>query len=830
MKKRQSFVIAFIIILSVIFSGCSGTVARDLTVLKKGQTEYKAMGAAGTLKASDSEGFIKSTENEYLALYYSEDTAAVRVFDKRTGKWWLSNPEKAGNQGGASSQLAVSTVTLKGVVNEYSSHTDSVLKNQVEFKNGKTLKVIYTFGNVKPDLSGVPTKLTDERFKELQERAEKADADGRLLKRRYMQDKESGIWTRKELTADQSKKLKALFEKIEYTAAELEEDSKLAGDSEGTAKNESFVIPLEYILEDDSMVVRISGKDIVYPDSEIITSIKLLEYFGTLAENEEGYFFVPNGSGALIGTEKQSNASGSYELKLYGKDYTIPVEKENGTDRENLMPVFGISRKEDGVFAIIEENDAVASINISKAGNIDNWNTVSASFAMNAVENIGLSSDAISKFYTTSKVKYSGDTSVRYVFLTENNYTYNGMASVYRKYLDLNQKRKKLEGSDDIPLFIETVGSLEGQTSTMGIVHNQNVALTTFKDDIKILEDLDNSGISNVKLILSGWANKGVDQRFLNKLDIISSLGGKKDFDKLLSYAKEKKMQVYPDILLNTFSSKDELSIRNTYASVTLGSEKSKIYEYDKITGSPLEDSARYVVSPSFQMNISENLLKLLQKKNISSVLLSDIATTAFSDYNKKHEVLRQHSLLQSKEIVKKYADTLDGVMLSAPNMTTFAYSDLYTDVPESSGSHMSEMCSVPFYQMICHGYADYSFSALNFTSDYRTNFLKCIEYGGMLKYRFIYNEKAELSPDEEAEEYASRYSRWKKEVYESYKEANELLSPVRNAVMVSHTKLQGGVYKTDYDNGYSIYVNYNSNDVTADGISIPALQAVCRK
>ena len=60
--------------------------------------------------------------------------------------------------------------------------------------------------------------------------------------------------------------------------------------------------------------------------------------------------------------------------------------------------------------------------------------------------------------------------------------------------------------------------------------------------------------------------------------------------------------------------------------------------------------------------------------------------------------------------------------------------------------------------------------------------------------------------------------------------EVNELLSPVRNAVMVNHTKISAGVCKVDYDNGYSIYVNYNTDAANVQGTEIGAMDAVCIK
>ena len=71
-----------------------------------------------------------------------------------------------------------------------------------------------------------------------------------------------------------------------------------------------FRIPIEYRLEEDSLVVTVPTEDVVYPlevespDGELVTmplaAITVLPYFGAAGENEEGYIFVPDGSGAIM--------------------------------------------------------------------------------------------------------------------------------------------------------------------------------------------------------------------------------------------------------------------------------------------------------------------------------------------------------------------------------------------------------------------------------------------------------------------------------------------------------------------------------------------------
>lgn len=827
MKRRYCAVVSLILAILLTFSGCSDTADMGNSELKKDTVSYKAIQPSGELAPNfeDIKDWKLASENKYLILYYREDTAAVRVFDKRNGSIWDSNPEGENLNNAALSQITLSTISAKGVIKDYTSYADSVMKKQVEFDCKRGLTVTYVFGNQKPDLSGVPSRLTDERFTELQKRVKEAEGNIKLLERRYVKG-DDGIWTRKSsLTTDQSKKLRELFELIGYTEAELKEDKSAAGGAE-KEESTSFSIPLKYTLSDDSLSVSISGKDMIYPSSEIITSMTVLGYFGASEKGDNGYFLLPNGSGALVDTSVADAAT--YSLDLYNTDYTIPVERESEKDVKNLLPIFGISREKDGVFAIIEDNDAVASINVSKSGNVDDFNKINASFAVNAAENIGLSTDSVSKFYVTSEKRYEGDTAIRYIFLGEEFHTYSGMAAIYRDYLDNNLNRKRTEGKGDISLTVETVGSLEGEASTLGFVHKKSVALTTFQNDISVLNDMNKAGIKNVFLVLSGWMNGGENQKIADNVDVESVLGGKSGLSKLFDSAQKLGFKIYPKVLLNTFSGNDSIVTKNLYASKTLGSEKSKYYAYDKLTGNALSDgSERYILSPSRQMPVSQKLIEALKDKNVNGLLIDDLSSGVYSDYKDENEFLRQPSILQSGRIVSEFSKKLDNLMLAAPNVYTAPYGKVYTDVPMSSGSYTALDSSVPFYQMVFHGYAEYSSSALNFTADLRTNLLKCVEYGASPKFRFVYNSTDELSPDEQSQYYAASYSRWKETAVEAYKELNGLLSSVKNAAMVKHTMLSNGVSRVDYDNNISVFVNYNNAKVKVDNVEIPPLSAL---
>lgn len=772
----------------------------------------------------------KAQENEYLILYYDEKTAETAVFDKRTGAWWHSNPaDRQGAPAAAASQLSVSTINSQGVVQQYTSYVDSVSKGQVSFTVKDGLTVEYTFGNIKPDLSMVPLKLTNERLEELEQRAEDAGAQSSLFKRRY--SRQGDIWTRRDgLTADQAKKLRELFEEIGYTAEELEQDNAATGAAAAVEESSGFTIPLQYTLDGDSLRVCVPGDGIQYPSNELITSLNVLEYFGALKEGADGYLFIPDGSGAIVDTTALKGSTGLYTAPVYGTDFTLFQETQNNKKYDILLPVFGISRPDAGVLTIIEDNEAAASVRAFKPGYVDSFAAVSAAFELNPTENIGLSGDDISKFYVTTETVYEGDCALRYVFLDKENADYSGMARIYRAYLQLDGAREPLSDTGDIPFFLETIGAVETEISTLGFVHETYAPLTTYEDNIALIEELSSKGVRNIQLILSGWMNGGTDQKLADRIDLISVLGGKKGFEKLMTYTQENQIGFYPQVLLNSFSNRNSQSVKNKYTSQTLAGEKSELTAYDLPSGIYIPGETpgqRYILSPAWQMTIGKAFLAAMGKINLNSIALGDIAHTVYSDYNEKSEALRQNSVLQSRDIVKLYADGLSDLMLFSPNHFNAGYSTVYTDVPKSSSSYSVSAGSVPFYQMVYHGYADYSFTPINFDSDFRKSVLKCAEYGGYPKFRFTYREDDRLNIAEFSELYATPYTRWLDDAAQAYTMLNELLRPVRGAVMTGHAQLAPGVYRTDYDNGMQIYVNYTDKAVTVDGVTVGALDAV---
>lgn len=176
------------------------------------------------------------------------------------------------------------------------------------------------------------------------------------------------------------------------------------------------------------------------------------------------------------------------------------------------------------------------------------------------------------------------------------------------------------------------------------------------------------------------------------------------------------------------------------------------------------------------------------------------------------------------QDIIQTVKDSLGTVTVEGGNAYVLPYADLVTDIPISDCGYQMTTKSVPFYQIVAHGYVEYTGDALNLSSDVEKQILQWIEYGYLPYFKLTYESPDNLIETDYSELFSSQYSAWKDTVVEAYEELSSVLSQVRTAAIVSHEEVADNVFCTGYDNGIRIYVNYSDNAVTADGVEIEGM------
>ena len=83
--------------------------------------------------------------------------------------------------------------------------------------------------------------------------------------------------------------------------------------AEEEAESTLVKVPVDYYLEDDHFSAKVDIKAAEYTDAVLITEYNVLPYFGAGSWMDDGYLFVPDGSGALISFNEHQNDADNYD-------------------------------------------------------------------------------------------------------------------------------------------------------------------------------------------------------------------------------------------------------------------------------------------------------------------------------------------------------------------------------------------------------------------------------------------------------------------------------------------------------------------------------------
>ncbi|MDD4164342.1 MAG: DUF5696 domain-containing protein [Eubacteriales bacterium] len=629
-----------------------------------------------------------------------------------------------------------------------------------------------------------------------------------------------------------------------------------------------FKLAIEYTIDELGLSVRCNAGNIRFDSSSYkLSNVTLLPYAGAGNTNNDGYIFTPDGSGTLIEFKNIRNQSFTTISTLYGQDYALNDVK--GAKKEVMhLPVFGEVEivkdqystietvpklDEDGNYlldeqgnvitedkkvmhdlrigylAVIEEGDSLTDITVENGGSTHMFASVFTSFNPRPKDSYtlegSLSASSNAMWTVESKRKYTGDYKLRYFILTDD-ISYSGMAKVYRDYLikkgDLTEINSTGdEKSDDIPLYIETLGSLEVMRDILGIPVVRSIALTDFESTKKMLEDLrEKAGISNVKIKMSGWANEGLIPLAPTQVDIEDVLGGEEGFKSLLQYAKEKGVTLFPDFDY-AYVSKDKAGdgfVSSKDRSKTINDQPADRKIYDP-TWQGYITARQGVVSPNVMSRMYSDMYKEYSGYDVGSISVGTLGESLSSDFNEDDPLHREDSVILITRLFDQIKKDNGKVMVSGGNSYVFQYVTDIVDLPLDDSQYRHSSGSIPFMGMVLHGYIEYSGKAINLAGDYQYTLLKTIENGASPYFVIAIDNTAELknysSYSQLSGYYSVKYSIWAQDMVQTYKELNTALRDLKYSKMVYHEFLdeKNKVVKVVYDNGASFYINYLLED-----------------
>lgn len=605
-----------------------------------------------------------------------------------------------------------------------------------------------------------------------------------------------------------------------------------------------FTISVDFTIDNGDLVVNVptglndKGEDLISYDQTSFTlqSVTLLHYFGCGEYTDDGYVFLPDGSGTVINFNTEGDKKGTSLIKpVYGKDYALGTETSySNLSQSAYMPVYGLCANDRAYFAIIEKGDAMATIQ-SESGNFQSsYETVYATFTYNTVQKITYGADGKQDgdFTYFNKNSYHGDFRMRFKFLHGDDVSYVDMAKVYREYLLENDMLvKSVDTSNgDMPLVLETLGLIDKKTSFFGIVYNKKIPLTTFEDAQSMMDELAGGGVKNIALRYRGWMNGGLNYSVPSKLSIESKLGGKSGFRDLISYMTDKNYTLFPEV--------DFCVVRRdgTFDGYTTSSDAPKATDRSTITMTPRNelDNILYIlkdyfaISPTSSTKYFKSFFNKYTDYTTQSVSIGTVGSMLYSDFSTgKKATHRQQALDMLNSNVDTYVtgNGFSRVMVEGGNSYTWNYVTDIVDIPLCDSNTFQADYAVPFMQIVLHGHIQYAGDALNLADDMTDTILKSAEYGANLHFTLSAQNTRELKETVYSNYYTIDFETWKSDVLSLYEKFNRVFASLQNQEIMDHEASRDtqGVYITTYANGTRIAVNYNREPVTVEGKTIAA-------
>lgn len=579
----------------------------------------------------------------------------------------------------------------------------------------------------------------------------------------------------------------------------------------------TFEIPFKVVLKEDFVEITLLYKEVKEKGKGKISDIELLPNWGEGSAEQDGYIFIPDGSGAIIEYKDIISRIDTYSGRVYGKDPSQDLVYPEISDSQMVrLPLFGIRQDSSAILSVITAGDALATVN-AVANN--NNAIVFASFIYRESDLTGIQENGgATRTMTILQSKpVSVQPVIRQYYLNGDDATYSGMANTYRSYLEDKGVLKNRSDKQTSAVTIEAFGAVSQQKSFMGIPYNHILAVTSFKDLEKLSEKLKKDNINNPSFYLYGFIGDGYEKGINVKPDYIGKLGGKKGYKAFISKAGNDNVYTVYNIS-RSFGNPFSLFSANQYVRSLNQTTVEQHYRL-LATGTWNTDFGiwkYYTVDK--QKKLFTKLLKNLPKN--SNIVLEHLGEELITDFNNKKSVSRNEYLKFLNQMFEKCSKSKTGLAFESGNAYTANFAKEIYEIPLESSGFSIESYSVPVYSMVFHGYIPLSSNAVNDTSNAKLYKLKAFEQGVSATWRITGMDTYEIKDTKLNFLYNSKIDSIYDSAVSMAKDYSDIHSVLYNQCITNH-RYESDLSITTYENGWQILCNYGDKPVIYNGIEV---------
>ncbi|MFD2114974.1 DUF5696 domain-containing protein [Paenibacillus yanchengensis] len=571
-----------------------------------------------------------------------------------------------------------------------------------------------------------------------------------------------------------------------------------------------LLIPVEVRLSDDFIETTINDSNIK-EGKDMLLSLKLYPFLGsTHPGGEENYLLLPDGSGALYHLKDNvSNDKSVYREQIYGGDYAFNSIYTNR--RPASMPIVGMKSDTGGVLTVADEGEEYGYIYAAPSGVYSNyaWATIEHNYRLQYYQ--PTSQSATSGFYTYSKVKFNSERKVRHYILPQASSSYSAMAAVYRDYLiEKFDWQTQQHTENKLPLYIDLIGG----DRQKGFLSNDYIVGTTTSEAKQIVQQLHDAGIPNLAITYTAWQKGGLSNLTFDP-DVEKKLGGNKGMQDFVAFAQAQGDTVMLEInyTMNTDGKKFDAKRDGLQDQAGTLLQYVANHSNEKMT----------LVSPLFSLNKLQQNIASFSKLGANGLSFVGIGSELSSDYNRRNRLDRDQSTETHQQTIAVAKEVMSQAAIRDGHAYVWKDVDVIRNLPTGYSYDLFVDEAIPFAQMTLHGIVPYTLPWGNMRDEYRSDFLKGIEYGAIPSFGVMHAPSEAMKDSYSIWQYSLNYDDWEEAIVQEYERFNAALGDVQNEYMINHRTIATNVKETTYSGGKKIIVNYNDRPVTVDTLEIAA-------
>ncbi len=643
-----------------------------------------------------------------------------------------------------------------------------------------------------------------------------------LIRERFPVVDTQAIYVLRTVTEREKTELEGYLATAGYTFEDMDADLEALGAAENVTVSPRFEISVQYELEDGRLNVSVPTSLISYDEENFtLLEIGVLEYFGAAPYTDEGYILIPDGSGAVMGFNRDGDKLGNdIRIPIYGYDRALTYTPGYEHLMTASLPVFGIVTDGGSLFAVVEEGAAMTDIIANSGGNVSGYARAGTAMSYHDYDSFEYKDVNTQYAWTIAdRTPYDGTYRVAYVPMPRGS-GYSEMAAYYRESLAL---APRVEG-EGLRLVVGLYGSVEHEDEFLFIPVTRKSPLTSFEDAGKIAVELTEGGVGDLDLRYLGWTSSGLDEKAYTSAKIPRVLGGKSALRDLEGTLSELGVGLYFDADF-AYVGGSALFDGFTAASDTSRMLDKTCSGYNEVrlsSGLMNERKFKYTLRPAAMLEFYESFDASYGKLGLTGLSVGTLGGNLNSDKSTRHGVSRAEAQRYVQELLRRASGSYD-LMTVGTNRYVYEYVSCLLEAPLAASGYPDADGSVPFLQMVLHGTIDYTTAPINLSGDYQTELLKTIEGGAGLYIELAFENTDLLKISRQADLYSVDYDTWRDKLLECYRQVDRAVGDLRDVVMVSHRDLAEGVSRVEYQNGTVIYVNFTDRDYTDGAVTVKA-------